>query len=99
MLSDEFAEWMAYDRIDPIGRKRADILAAHIVATIYNSRRAKASDKFFKIDEMLLDFDRYSEKPDAKEIMMENMKAAMGQLVEFQNRDTDDGPRIIQVKR
>jgi len=34
-----FAEWMAFDRLSPIGDRRGDIQMAMIVSTIYNVNR------------------------------------------------------------
>src|SRR5262245_59737592 len=37
MSSVEFAEWMAYDAIEPIGEPRADLRAGLICSTIVNA--------------------------------------------------------------
>lgn len=37
----EFAEWMAYDRLDPIGRERDDWRAAAIMTVLANINRPK----------------------------------------------------------
>ena len=43
MTSAEYAEWMAYYRIDPWGRERRDYMLAQIAATIYGMWRSKQS--------------------------------------------------------
>jgi len=53
--SREFAEWMAYDRIDPFGAKRGDLQAGIVASTLVNlfSKNGKATP-----DNFLLKFER-----------------------------------------
>lgn len=49
----EFAEWIAYDRIDPIGEQRADLrmaVLATVVARSGGSKTAKPSDFIPRFD-------------------------------------------------
>ena len=50
--SKEYAWWMAYDRIDPIGQERDDIRAALICETIAKA----AGNKNCSIDDFILKF-------------------------------------------
>lgn len=54
--SREFAEWMAYDLIDPIGARRADYHAALIAASIFNARRTKDSQHYYEPSEFMPTF-------------------------------------------
>ena len=53
--SAELTEWMAYERITgPLGRRRQDIQAATIAATVANANRGKG--KKFKVSDFLLPY-------------------------------------------
>lgn len=41
MSSRAFAEWMAFDRLEPIGEGRADLRAGIIASTVFNMNRGK----------------------------------------------------------
>jgi len=41
MTARELGEWMAYDRLEPIGEWRGDVRAGIIAATIANASRSK----------------------------------------------------------
>ena len=45
MSSAEFSDWLAYDRVSPIGPERLDHLAALIAATIANSNPWRKNPK------------------------------------------------------
>lgn len=58
LSSYELTEWMAYEEITgPLGRKRQDIQAATIAATIANANRGKKGKKF-KISDFLIPWGR-----------------------------------------
>lgn len=58
MDSAEFAEWLAYDRLEPIGDRRGDFQAALIARTIAEvNRDEKARQSPFTIDDFVLRFD------------------------------------------
>ncbi len=50
--SHEFAEWLAYDRYDPLGGFREDARAGTIAATIANCNRGKSQRAFTAADFM-----------------------------------------------
>lgn len=52
--SAEFAEWIAYDRIDPYGQERADLRAGMIASTIANFSTVKG--KQFTAADFMPDF-------------------------------------------
>lgn len=57
MSSSELTEWMAYEKITgPLGRRRQDIQAATVAATIANANRSKG--KKFKIKDFLIPYGR-----------------------------------------
>ena len=52
-ISDkEFMEWMAFDRLDPIGPDRGDLHAGIIASTVANVNRGKDSQPFDAADFM-----------------------------------------------
>lgn len=50
--SREFAEWMAFDRLDPIGNERADLHAGIVASTIANCHRGKSQRAYVPADFM-----------------------------------------------
>ena len=65
MDSRELVDWMAYERVDPFGLDRLDLLAGIIASTIANVYRdEKKRKKPFQPDEFMPKFDaRKKEKP------------------------------------
>lgn len=54
MDAREFAEWVAYDRMSPIGPERIDTLNAHVVQTLNNVNRGKHQTPMSLQDAMLI---------------------------------------------
>jgi hypothetical protein len=50
--SQEFASWLAYDRISPFGEERADLRSAIVAATLANANRGKGTKPFTTADFM-----------------------------------------------
>ena len=48
----EFAEWMAYDRLDPIGESRGDWRAA-MLATVFASAYRRKGSRPYKIEDFM----------------------------------------------
>lgn len=46
--SSEFAEWLAYNQLEPFGADIQPVYAGTIAATVANTTRSKSSDKIFK---------------------------------------------------
>ena len=46
--STEFAEWQAYDLVEPFGHDRFPAYFGTIAATIANTQRSKSGDKVFQ---------------------------------------------------
>ncbi len=65
--SQEFAEWMAYDRVDPFGEHRADLRAALVASVIANSNRGK-NKSAFKLEDFMLDFSGEKKRQDWMEM-------------------------------
>lgn len=57
--SNEFAEWMAYSKIDPFGEERADLRSAIIATVFANAHRAKGR-RVFRVTDFMPQFDRSS---------------------------------------
>ena len=69
MSNDEFMQWMAYDRIEPFGEKRADLRSA-IIAHAVCSQWSKSK---LKVEDFMPDF---TEKETVK---TDNLKASIMQ--------------------
>lgn len=68
MDAQEFAEWIAYSRLDPFGNERQDLNAAAITSMIYNANRGKGASKSPK--DFLWDFDGSAHSPAALQAKM-----------------------------
>jgi hypothetical protein len=78
----EFAEWMAYDRIDPIGRDRDDWRAVFLAAMLANIHRPKNKRPY-----RLKDFwPRWDTTDPDEEELARKIKAAMGALAAYFDR-------------
>ena len=75
---DEFQAWLAYERIEPFADIRADMNAAHMVATMINMW-GSGKGKAIGLNECLLKFGGTESKTD-DEMQIEAMKitAALG---------------------
>lgn len=77
--SAEFAEWMAFYRLEPWGRDVEDRPAALVASTIANVNRS-AKRKPYKIDDFMLHYDREHKPQDWREQadMLRNLTIALG---------------------
>ena len=75
--SRDFAEWMAYSRLEPWGEERADLRAGIVASTIANSNRGKGQ-KPFKVADFLPSFEPESEEEAAARLMARAMAALGG---------------------
>lgn len=71
MDSREFAEWLAFNKIEPFGDARADLRSGIVASIVANCNRAKGA-KAFKPTDFMPDFDA---KP--KEQSMEQMQSLL----------------------
>lgn len=55
--SAEFAEWMAYYRLDPQGQDRADLRSGIVAATVANASRGRKT-KAYKPKDFMPDFEK-----------------------------------------
>lgn len=76
--SREFAEWIAYDGIEPFGEDRGDLRAGIIAATIANANRGKNSSPFHPKD-FMPDFER-KHKQQTDEEMQAFMRSVTARL-------------------
>lgn len=63
----EFSEWMAYDRIEPFGERRADLRAGIVAAVTANAFRGKDS-KPFQASDFMPDFDKKTKEQSPEEM-------------------------------
>ena len=75
--SRDFAEWMAYSRLEPWGEERADLRAGIVASTIANSNRGKGQ-KPFKPQQFMPDFEPETEEQAAARLMARAMAALGG---------------------
>jgi hypothetical protein len=78
MSSSELTEWMAYERITgPLGRRRQDIQAATISATIANANRGKGGRRA-EVKDFLIVYGGQKPSPSDMLAMVKEMNAALG---------------------
>lgn len=78
MGSAELTEWMAVERITgPFGRRRADIQAAIVAATVANSNRGKGG-KRFKVSDFLLPYGVERKGPEEMLAAIRGINQSMG---------------------
>jgi hypothetical protein len=69
MSSNEFAEWRAYDRINPFGERRADLRAGVVAAVVANANRGKRRKAFRPEDFMPTFEDQSTEAKTSDELL------------------------------
>lgn len=74
MPSHKFAEWLAYERLEPFGEERADLRAAIIASSIVNVFAAKG--RTVKLKDFMIDWDAEPEAEMTDQQVFEKMKAA-----------------------
>lgn len=80
MSSAEFAEWVAWNRLEPLGERRADLRMAVLASVIANARRAentppiKPADFWFDFDQTL----EAKQSPEQQLAAIELWNAALG---------------------
>ncbi len=81
MDSHEFAEWMAYYRIDPYGSWREDYRAGIVASTLANVNRTKDA-KVFTPQDFIPEFDHAEEReeqsPEEQLQIVELLNASLG---------------------
>lgn len=82
----EFTEWMAYDRLDPIGDDRADWNAASIACAVTNPHRTKKEP--YKVKDFMPQYGT-PERP-SPEALHHKIKSVFGALA-TRKRKPDDG--------
>lgn len=76
--SAELTEWMAYENMTgPLGRRRGDIQAATIAATIANANRGKKGKKA-RIVDFLIEYGKQSKTPQQMLDMIRSLNRSMG---------------------
>jgi hypothetical protein len=77
MSAQEFAEWMAYYRIDPWDASRDDLRSALVCTVIANGNRSKKS-RPFKVNDFLLNFREANQN---RQVPEQDPKAMQSQLI------------------
>lgn len=54
--ADEFVEWLAVMRMDPMGEQRGDLRAAIVASTVANASPNRARRQVFRVKEFMPDF-------------------------------------------
>jgi hypothetical protein len=75
--SVQFAEWMAFSRLEPWGEDRADLRAGIVASTIANANRGKNA-KPFKPDDFMPRFEPETEEEAAAKFIAKAMAALGG---------------------
>lgn len=77
--SRELTEWLAYDRISPIGQERGDVQAASVALTVANFNRTRKEP--YSLSDFL---PHYGEKPEPQ--TQEQISAALKQWAGMTNQ-------------
>lgn len=77
MTSVQFAEWMAYSKLEPWGEERDDLRMGIIASTIANVNRGKGQ-KAFKPDDFMPQFEPETEEQAAERLIAKAMLALGG---------------------
>lgn len=77
ITSVQFAEWMAYSRLEPWGQDRDDLRMGIVASTIANVNRGK-NQKPFKPDDFIPDFEPETEEQAAERLIAKAMAALGG---------------------
>lgn len=83
LTSSQITEWMAYDRISPIGGKRLDFHFAHLLSSIFNIASSIHSEK--KTTTKVTDFIPIWEGEDKAKELDKNSMSSEEILQFFQN--------------
>lgn len=78
LTSSQITEWMAYDRISPIGGKRLDFHFAHLLSSIFNIASSIHSEK--KTTTAISDF---IPKWDGEEKKVDDEAMSSDQILQF----------------
>lgn len=76
ITSKQFAEWMAYSRLEPWGEERDDLRMGIVASTVANVNRGK-NQKAFKPTDFMPSFEPETEEQ-AAERMIAKARAALG---------------------
>lgn len=79
--SRELSEWMAFDRIEPVGDRRLDVLAAMVMCLLANvNRNPKKRKKPYQVDEFLPPWAKDAPEQDGASMLriVEMLNTAMG---------------------
>ena len=77
ITSRQFAEWMAYAKLEPFGEERADLRAGIVASTIANVNRGK-NQKPYKPTDFMASFELETEEQAAERLIAKAMLALGG---------------------
>jgi len=77
ITSRQFAEWLAYSRIEPWGEERDDLRMGIVASTIANVNRSK-NQKLFTPDQFMPQFEPETEEQAAERLIAKARKALGG---------------------
>jgi hypothetical protein len=68
MDSEEYAWWLAYDRIEPIGALRSDLMLAQVCSILANvNRDSKKKPTPYELSDFLFEFDKTKEQKEEEQ--------------------------------
>ncbi len=76
MTSQQFAEWLAYSRLEPWGEERADLRMGIVAQTIANANRGK-NQKPYKPQDFMPSFEPVSDEEQTARLLAK-MRVALG---------------------
>jgi len=77
ITSVQFAEWMAYSRLEPWGEERDDLRMGIVASVIANSNRGK-NQKPFKPTDFIPSFEPVSDEEQVRRLLAKARKALRG---------------------
>ena len=77
MSGPEFVEWMAYDRLEPLGEQHADLRAALICKVLADINTSKGNRRT-KLTDFMLNFERETATPEEMMAQAEMANLAFG---------------------
>ncbi len=89
MSDREFAEWGLFDRIEPIGARRDDLLTGILAATVANSHRVSAKQQILTPRDFMPDFRTESEREADRRAEEERKWREFELFVELHNKRMD----------
>ncbi len=105
MTSEELSEWMAYDKLDPVGEYRGDVQAGIIASVLANVARqafGKKGAKKTKPSDFMPDWDGTLKAMNSKPQSVDEMKQQIKNIVsrfKGKNKDKEQQQKKNRTKK